>query len=297
MRTINITVLLIIFAFLNMKGQQLPQNETSLPEVHKFSNEVEITEDITIATYFQFMDSLVSIGDSLLNYPISEHILVHHNSWIIDTLANTDYYRKVEQDSFVYDQRKQIVLAKGAILRIPDSTTTCNILKDFEQLKIEVNIPEYRLRIFKDSLVLYSFPIRVGQNKERFLKMAGRVSDLKTKHGKGRIIKHVKNPDFFNPVDGKQFYVTKRDDGKTTRMPQIPWIETEINGIRNGQMIHPTTNPKTLEKSYSNGCIGTSEEDAWRIYYHAPLGTILEIKYNLVGDNGKILEDIYGYKR
>ena len=52
---------------------------------------------------------------------------------------------------------------------------------------------------------------------------------------------------------------------KVTKLPQIPFIETEINGIRNGQLIHPTTNPETLNKAYSNGCIGTKEADAWVI--------------------------------
>ena len=80
-------------------------------------------------------------------------------------------------------------------------------------------------------------------------------------------------------------------------MPVIPWIETEINGIRNGQMIHPTTNPETLGKAYSNGCIGVSESDAWIIYYHAPLNTALQIRYDLIilDEKGekRELEDIY----
>ena len=80
-------------------------------------------------------------------------------------------------------------------------------------------------------------------------------------------------------------------------MPQIPWIETEINGIRNGQMIHPTTNPKSLGKAYSNGCIGTKEADAWVIYYHAPLGTKVKIRYDLeTYEEGmviSVLKDIY----
>lgn len=264
-----------------------------------FSHQVEVEKDITIADYFPFMDALVKIGDSVLSYPISEHILVRHNPWVIDTLANTDYYRQIERDSFVYNQRKQIALPKGAVLKIPDSTTTCEILRDFEQTRIEVNIPEYRLRIFRDKVLLYSFPIRVGQNRTRYLAMGDRKTDLRTKEGEGRIVSHVKKPDFYNPVDGKQFFLTKRDDGKTTVMPQIPWIETEINGVRNGQMIHPTTNPKTLEKAYSNGCIGTTEADAWIIYYYAPLGTIIEIKYDLnptkLKDTNTSLKDIYGY--
>lgn len=263
------------------------------------SHEIEIVTDVSIADYFHFMDSLVVLGDSLLNYPFSEHILVQNNLWIIDTLAQTDYYLMMEKDSLVYDQRQQIALPKGAVLKIPDSITTCNILRKFESTRIEVNIPEFRLRIFRDTSLLHSFPIRVGQNKKSYLAMGDRLTDLRTKQGKGRIINHVRDPDFFNPVDGKQFYLTKRDDGKTTLMPQIPWLETEINGLRNGQMIHPTTNPKTLEQAYSNGCIGTKEADSWVIYYYAPLGTEIEIKYDLspkhLKNKNTPLKDIYGH--
>tara|TARA_R110000868_G_scaffold60723_3_gene185075 strand:+ start:2130 stop:2405 length:276 start_codon:yes stop_codon:yes gene_type:complete len=79
---------------------------------------------------------------------------------------------------------------------------------------------------------------------------------------------------------------------------KIPWIETQINGVRNGQMIHPTTNPETLEKAYSNGCIGTKEADAWILYYYAPLGTKITIRYDLqTYEEGRVvnvLKDIYG---
>jgi len=102
-------------------------------------------------------------------------------------------------------------------------------------------------------------------------------------------------------VDGQRFYLTKRDDGRTTLMPRIPWIETEIKGLRNGQLIHPTTNPKSLGKAYSNGCIGTGEADAWILYYYAPIGTPVTIRYELtVKDslgNNKVLKDVYGWQK
>ncbi|MFK7811100.1 MAG: L,D-transpeptidase, partial [Maribacter sp.] len=60
------------------------------------------------------------------------------------------------------------------------------------------------------------------------------------------------------------------------------------------------TNPETLEKAYSNGCIGTTEADAWIIYYYAPLGTSIEIKYDLnpakFKNTNTSLKDIYGYE-
>lgn len=296
-----------LFLFLTSCNSYTPPNvekeqakaHTSQKHIKKFQapENIHVARNIRIAEYFKYVDSLVRKYDSLVPYALSEHVLVRNNPWIMDTLANTDYYRMIARDSFVYEQRKMIVLPEGSILKIPDSLTACRILENFANTEIDVNIPEFTLRIFEDSILLHTFPIRVGQNKERYLKFGDRVTDLRTKTGKGTIIDHVKHPQFYNPVDGKQFYLTKRDDGKTTMMPQIPWIETEINGIRNGQMIHPTTNPKTLRKAYSNGCIGTNEADAWVIYYHVPLGTKIKIRYDL--ENYKeglvvaVLKDIY----
>lgn len=283
----------------NLETEQIDSTGITLV-YQKLVNEptlIQISKDIRVGKYFQFMDSVVGKYDSIVPYDLSEHLLVRNNPWIIDTLENTDYYRMMARDSFVYDQKQMIVLPKGSQLTIPDSLSACKLLEAFSNTEIDVNIPEYKLRIFQDSILLYEFPVRVGQFRERYLKFGDRVTDLRTKTGKGTIVKHVKHPDFYNPVNGKRFYVTRRDDEKTTMMPQIPWIETEINNVRNGQMIHPTTNPKTLGKAYSNGCIGLGEADSWRVYYYAPLGTKLRIRYDLeTYDEGmviSVLRDVY----
>ena len=127
--------------------------------------------------------------------------------------------------------------------------------------------------------------------------MSGRTQDLKTKTGEGQIVNHVRNPRYINPVNNHEYLVTRRDDNKVTKLPQIPFIETEINGLRYGQLIHPTTNPKTLGKAYSNGCIGTKEADAWVIYYYAPIATKIKIRYDLttIDEDGEtiVFKDIY----
>ena len=303
-RILGFLLLFLILGFCNASNQSTLKKEQAIVDSSqlyskefKVPKKVRVTRNIRIEDYFGYVDSLVNRYDSLVPYALSEHLLVRNNPWIMDTLANTDYYRMIARDSFVYDQRQLIALPKGSILKIPDSLNACRMLEDFANTEIDVNIPEFKLRIFQDSTLLHTFPIRVGQNRKRYLKFGDRVTDLKTKTGKGTIVDHVKHPEFYNPVDGKQFYVTKRDDGKTTLMPQIPWIETEINSVRNGQMIHPTTNPKTLGKAYSNGCIGTKEADAWVIYYHVPLGTKIKIRYDLeTYDEGlvvSVLRDIY----
>lgn len=260
---------------------------------------IPINHDIPIYQYFEFMDSIVFAYDSLVPYTLSEHLLVHANPWIIDNLANTDYYRMMARDSFVYDQRKLLVLKTTDSLIVPDSLTAASIFHNFKNSYLDVNIPEFKLRIYQDSSVLFTFPVRVGKNMNKYLAMGDKITNLRTKSGKGKIIRHERYPIFYNPVNYKRFYLTKRDDKKTTLMPQIPWIETEINGVRNGQMIHPTTNPETLEKASSHGCIGTKESDAWIIYYYAPLGTPITIRYDLEltepsGDTIQ-LKNIYRY--
>ena len=256
-----------------------------------------VNKNIQVKSYFQYIDSIVKHYNSINNYKLSEHILVRHNTWIIDSLANTDYYRMNAKDSFVYNQKDLIVLRKGCSIKIPDSLESSNIEKEFKSTWIDLNIPEYKLRIYRDSVLLHEFLVRVGRNEKKYLKMAGRVLDLKTKTGSGTIVKHVKNPDYYNPVNGNKYFVTNRDDGRVTKLPQIPFIETEINGIRDGQLIHPTTNQETLGKAYSNGCIGTKEADAWIIYYYAPIGTKIKIRYdlNILDKNGnkQTLKDIY----
>jgi L,D-transpeptidase ErfK/SrfK len=139
----------------------------------------------------------------------------------------------------------------------------------------------------------------VGRNEKKYLEMSGREQDLKTKTGNGFIVRYEKNPRYVNPVNNHEYFVTNRDDKKVTKLPQIPFLETEINGLRYGQLIHPTTNPITLGKAYSNGCIGTREGDAWTVYYFAPIGTKINIRYDLdvVNNEGAtvVLKDIYGY--
>jgi len=263
---------------------------------------IKVKKDITVENYFQFLDSIVIKYDSLTNYKLTEHLLVRANPWIINTLKNTDYYLMKEKDSFVYNQKKMIVLKKGDQIMLPDSKLAKKIYDSFENTKIDINIPEFKLRIFEISKELYSFSVRVGRNQKKYLKMAGRVLDLRTKTGEGTIVRHERFPDFYNPANGHQYYVTNRDDKKVTKLPQIPFIETEINGLRYGQLIHPTTNPKTLGKAYSNGCIGTNETDIWIIYYYAPINTKITIRYDLdikdsISGKNISLKDIYGYRK
>ncbi len=295
----NNALFLLVFVILvfqnnHFQDEKFDSNRGLNQDASKY---IIVDKDVSIKEYFLYVDSIATRFNEFHSYDLNEHLLVRHNPWIIDTLANTDYYRMIQRDSFVYDQKELLVLRQYDTIRIPDSIQVLNLKNVFNKTRIDVNIPEYKLRVYEDSLLLYQFSVRVGRNESKYLEMAGRIENLKTKTGKGTIVKHERAPDYYNPVNGHQYHFTKRDDDRTTKLPQIPFIETEINGLRYGQLIHPTTNPVTLGKAYSNGCIGTNESDAWVIYYHTPIGTTITIRYDLnildEEGNSSTLKDIY----
>lgn len=259
-----------------------------------------LDRDVRIKGYFAFLDSVIACQDTLLPYPLTEHLLVRANPWLIERLANTDYYRLIERDSFVYDQKAMTILWRGDPLILPGPQTAQELQQRMKNTIIDLNIPTFRLHIIEAGDTLYTFPVRVGRNQKKYLALADAMVDLRTLPGNGRIIRIARYPVFINPSDGKRFTHTRRDDGRTTLMPLIPWIEPEINGQRYGQLIHPTTNPATLNKAYSNGCIGVKEADAWYIYYYAPVGTRVHFYYDLISTSPQgdtvILEDIYNWK-
>jgi len=296
-----IVLLIIIVMFgIFLIHKPIPKKEPIMLMVFQPSTKkIRIYNDITIENYFSFIDSLVIKYDSVTPYQLTEHLLVRANPWIIDTLKNTDYYIQKARDSFIYNQKMMIVLNKGIELIIPNLEQANEILSSFKKTKIDVNIPEFKLRIYEDSIQLFSFLVRVGKDTKRFLKMSDRVQDLKTISGNGTIIGYNRYPDYYNPVNSHRYFVTNRDDKRITKLPQVPFIKTQINGVRNGQLIHVTTNPNTLGKAYSNGCIGTEEGNVWVIYYYAPFGTKITIRYDLTIKNKKgkdsLLVNVYDF--
>lgn len=256
-----------------------PEQEKPVPV------EVKVNRDVPIRAYFKWMDSIVENHNTTYNYPIDEYIIVHHNKWIMDTLANTDYYYLMDKGIFNEDSQSLIALQKDQVLIIPDSIETEKLKTRLANVYIEINIPEFRLRIFDKDEEIYKFPVRVGKVGKKYMAMARGYVDMRTKTGTGEIIRVNKNPVSANPVDNRRYTKTNRDDGRRTTLPAIPWLEPSIDGVRVGQLIHPTTNLETLGKASSNGCIGLRESHAWIVYYYAPLGTKVIVKYELEGKN------------
>jgi len=268
-----------------------------ISDEHEASNFIVVKNDVPVSHYFEAMDSLCSAIDSTFGIQLNEYELVHANHWILDTLMSFDYYTAKEKGIVIDDQKKCIVLRAGDELRVPNPNELDSIRMNLRSVLIDVNIPEYALRIWQHASVIHECPVRVGKNERKFLKLARHEVNLRTPIGEGSIVRIERNPLYINPVDGHRYKATRRDDGRYTRLPRIPFLEPEINGIRSGALIHPTTNLSTLGKAVSNGCVGLSEADAWMVYYHAPLGTRVRFRYDLeVTDSTgqhRTLDDIY----
>lgn len=262
---------------------------------------VLVSKVIPIHHFFQYLEQIVQQYDTLSAYNLSENLLLRANPWILDSLVQTDYYYQASMGHFVYNQPEMLILHPGDSILIPGPQTAESLRNKMANTWLDVNIPAFELHIMENDSVLFNIPIRVGKAQKKYLEAAGHSVDLRTRAGDGEIIRVNRFPIFIDPVTGKKFKFTKRDDHKTTLMPQIPWLEPQINGQRYGQMIHPTTNPRSLGKAASNGCIGVGEADAWRIYYYAPVGTQVQIRYDLqeFRPNGDTLryEDIYQLRR
>ena len=260
---------------------QSSQTRAVLPKPEPPLAKIPVSKKITVGQFFQFLDKIVMQYDTLSAYHLTENLLLRANPWIIDTLATTDYYYQMPLGNFVYNQKKMQVLKPGDTLLIPGPETAARLQEKMAKTWLDLNIPAFELRIMEEDRVLHTVRVRVGKEDEKYLEAAGHKVDLRTKTGVGEIIRVNRMPIFIDPVTGERFKNTKRDDRRKTLMPQIPWLEPSINGHRYGQMIHPTTNPRSLGKPISNGCIGTSEADAWRVYFYAPVGTKVQVRYDL----------------
>jgi len=273
----------------------------SLPPISNFENSHAsywiCAHETAMNTFLETLDTISLRISEMSDLDISEYHLVHANRWILDSLISQDYYKAMQAGRKIIDTREIIILHQGDSLRIPSKSEVDSISLFLASITIDVNIPEFTLRIMADNQMLYRCICRVGKNERKYLALAGHEVDLRTPIGEGSIVRIERNPMYMNPVDGHRYTSTRRDDGTYTALPRIPFLEPELNGIRYGSLIHPTTNYSTLGKAISNGCVGLSEADAWMVYYHAPLGTRVRFRYDLevIDSTGqrKTLRDIY----
>ena len=224
-------------------------------------------------------------------------IIAWDNPWLLDTIRSSDYYRALAKGTFVTDLDSVSLFGPGAVIRIPDSIRSIRVAGMIRENIIVLNIPQFRITILNGSDTLCSCPVRVGRNERVLLETVGHEVDLRTPVGKGKIIRVRRHPISKNLHTGEPYVQTRRDDGRITRMPDIPSLEPILDGNRWGKMIHATTNQATIGKAYSHGCVGVTEACMWTLYFLAPEGTAVEFRYDLQpgllrGEN-VMLTDIY----
>lgn len=275
--------LLSFIISVSCKRANLPEESPALSDTYKMPELPKptlhkILEPVQMKNYFEYMGNIIPIYDTIPGVVLNEYHLAHHNQWLIKRLCNTDYYRLKDKGIINKKHSELTVLRPSDRFRIPSPAEIAAIDHDLANTLLDINLPEFKLRIIQHGKILHEFPVRIGQTRRKYLAMAGGEVNLRTRTGIGEIMRINKNPAFINPANNHVYSKTTRDDGIRTDLPQIPWLEPIIDGMRYGQLIHPTTNPRTLGKASSNGCIGTREADAWLIYYYAPLGTKVVIR-------------------
>lgn len=272
-----------------------PRSKQSEPIIQK-PTYVIIKNNVWMKDYFTFIDQVVDSAfhsDDLLK----EYLLVNANPWLIDSLRCKDYYQQKKKGILVYDDAQQMILHAGDSLLIPDSIAIDSLTHRLTSTRIDVNLPEFRLRIIQESDTLLTCRVRIGRNAKEYVEFYQREVDFQTPIGEGEIVKARRDPKFIDLQSGEEYVETKRDDGRRTKMPITPSLEPSINGKFSGTLIHATTNPKSLGKASSHGCVGTSEPDIWSIYYYCPPGTKVNFRYDLevIDKQGKTihLKDVY----
>jgi len=265
----------------------------NLNRLHSSGCQIIASHDVHMGRYFEMMDSICSDIKSTCGMVVSDYHLIHTNRWLLDSLQAQDYYTALSKGVRIENQRVLIAIHKGDVIRVPNQAEVDSIDQFLSSTVIDVNIPEFTMRIWAGDSLIYRCIVRVGKNERKYLALAGHEVNLRTPIGEGHIVRIERNPIYINPVDGHRYKTTRRDDGNYTQLPRIPFLEPEINGIRSGALMHPTTNRSTLGKAVSNGCVGLSEADAWMVYYHAPLGTRVNFRYDLTSE-GKVFSNVYG---
>lgn len=277
------------------KGRHLLDSANS-PTALPYVDTLKVTEKVELGAFFPWMDEIVQEYNSSEDSSLTTRQIIFSNPWIINRFRETDYYFQAERGNFLYDQSKSIILFPGDRILIPNDSIRIVIDCLLSSVELDINIPEFTLRIVENDSIHRKIPVRVGRIGSVYLPYLEREIQTETVRGEGVIVSINRSPEFLRFSSGEKITHTRRDDGKVTLMPEIPALEPSISGRRLGQLIHATTNPNTLGKAYSHGCIGTSEADAWLLYFYTTVGTPITIRYDLVVEDYlgiHKLDDIY----
>jgi L,D-transpeptidase ErfK/SrfK len=130
---------------------------------------------------------------------------------------------------------------------------------------IIINIPEYRLFLFKDNQLQKVYPICIG------------IPTWTTPRGEFTITHKIKNPTWYMPKE-----IAEREKVKREIIPPGPenplgdfWIGTDLKSTS----IHSTNLPMSIGRALSHGCVRLYPEDAELFFNQIEVGMRGEIIY------------------
>ena len=72
-----------------VENKTIAQRDTVVQPI-LYADMVIVSYNVEVGKYFHFTDSLVKTYTPSVNYPLTEHLLMRANSWVIDSLVETD---------------------------------------------------------------------------------------------------------------------------------------------------------------------------------------------------------------
>lgn len=137
--------------------------------------------------------------------------------------------------------------------------------------RVLINVPAMRLEMFEDGQLVKSYGISVGKPATR------------TPLGTFQIVTKVKNPTWYGP--NKEVVKPGRNNPVGTR-----WIGLDLKGYG----IHGTSQPKSIGRAASHGCIRMRNSEVEDLFARIQIGDQVEILYETVMADGTTLRDLYG---
>ena len=131
--------------------------------------------------------------------------------------------------------------------------------------RIEINIPEFALRVYQGGAVVRTFPVGVGR------------PGFPTPVGEYKVINRMENPTWENPYlkEGAVRIKAGTDNPLGTR-----WLGFYNDG-RGEYGIHGTDNPSSVGKASSHGCIRMKIKDAESVFSLVEMGAPVSTTYRL----------------
>jgi hypothetical protein len=173
-----------------------------------------------------------------------------------DTLAEICAKLRKDQKATVTPRFLEMVndvtaarLRAGSSLKVPTETMSVLVDKD-----------EYRLYVLLGGCILKDYAIGIGK-------------DQRTPEGRFTIQSKVKNPQWTNPETGK---VTNL--GEPGHLIGTRWMGFSNDHGKTGFGIHGTTEPQSIGRAESAGCIRMQKDDVEEVYDLVPQGSEVVIR-------------------